>query len=149
MNRSSSERMTDEVILAARILLVLLFLVFGWAKLTNYTATVGYMAQAGTPLPPVAAIVAIAVEFFCAIAVLIGVGTRPLALLMALYTLATALIGHHFWTMTGPPRMGNAINFYKNLSIIGGFLLLYVTGPGRYSLDARLAKDPGATLRSA
>ena len=149
MNRSNSDRMTDEVILAARILLVALFLVFGWAKLTNYTGTVGYMAQAGTPLPAVAAIVAVVVEFFCAIAVLIGVGTRPLALLMALYTLATALIGHHFWTMMGPPRIGAAINFYKNISIIGGFLLLYITGAGRYSLDAWLAKDPGATLRSA
>ncbi len=27
-------------------------------------------------------------------------------------------------------------NFYKNLSIIGGFLLLSVTGGGRYSIDA-------------
>jgi len=30
------------------------------------------------------------------------------------------------------------INFYKNISIIGGFLLLYVTGAGKYSIDARL-----------
>ncbi|HYZ34105.1 MAG TPA: hypothetical protein VE684_17675 [Crenalkalicoccus sp.] len=43
--------------------------------------------------------------------------------------------------MEGAARYGNAINFYKNLSIIGGFLLLYVTGPGRYSVDARLGKD--------
>jgi putative oxidoreductase len=148
MTRSNSERMTDEIVLAARILLVVLFLVFGWTKLTNYTATVAYMTQAGTPFPPVAALVAIVVEFFCAIAVAIGIGTRPLALLMALYTLATALVGHHFWTMTGAARIGNAINFYKNVSIIGGFLLLYVTGAGRYSLDARLAPDPGATSRS-
>ena len=36
---------------------------------------------------------------------------------------ATALIGHHFWTMEGPGRTANAINFYKNISIIGGFLV--------------------------
>jgi putative oxidoreductase len=67
----------------------------------------------------------------------LGVLTRPLALLLALYTLGTALIAHHFWTMEGGDRYANAINFYKNISIIGGLLLLYVTGAGKYSVDAR------------
>ena len=83
---------------------------------------------------------AIVVEVFVALAVVLGAWTRPLALLIALYTLGTGLIGHHFWTMEGAARYANAINFYKNISIIGGFLLLYVTGPGRYSVDARLER---------
>jgi len=133
-----SERIRDEVLLVARILLVVLFLVFGWGKLTNYSGTVGYMAQTGAPLPPVAALVAIAVEFFVALAVVLGVWTRPFAILLALYTLGTALIAHHYWTMEGTARYANAINFYKNISIIGGFLTLYVTGAGKYSVDAKL-----------
>lgn len=132
----TTERGKDEVILLARILLILLFVVFGWGKLTNYSATVGYMARTGLPIPPIATLVAIVVEFFVSLVVAVGLLTRPLALLLALYTLATALIGHHFWSMEGAARSANAINFYKNLSIIGGFLLLYVTGPGKYSLDA-------------
>jgi putative oxidoreductase len=137
MTPSSVERSRDAVILIARILLVLLFVVFGWSKLTNYSATVGDMANLGAPIPPIAALVAIVVEFFIALAVAFGAWTRPLALLLALYTLGTALIAHHFWTMDGDVRSENAINFYKNISIIGGFLLLYVTGGGRYSVDAR------------
>jgi putative oxidoreductase len=137
-------RLRDEAILLARILLIVLFVVFGWSKLTNYTGTAAYMAQTGAPLPSVAAVVAIVVEFFVALAVALGVWTRPLALLLALYTLGTALIGHHFWTMEGAARYGNAINFYKNLSIIGGFLLLYVTGAGRYSIDAALGRPEAA-----
>jgi putative oxidoreductase len=133
-----TDRVRDEVILVARILLIVLFLVFGWGKLANYAATVDSMTRTGAPLPPVAALIAIVVEVFIALTVILGLWTRPLALLLALYTLATALIGHHFWTMEGPARTANAINFYKNISIIGGFLLLYVTGAGRYSLDARL-----------
>jgi len=39
--------------------------------------------------------------------------------------------------MTGVDRIGAMINFYKNLSIMGGFLLLYVQGAGKYSIDAR------------
>jgi putative oxidoreductase len=143
MTPSSVERSRDAVILIARILLVLLFVVFGWSKLTNYSATVGDMANLGAPIPPIAALVAIVVEFFIALAVAFGAWTRPLALLLALYTLGTALIAHHFWTMDGDVRSENAINFYKNISIIGGFLLLYVTGGGRYSVDARLGSaDP-------
>ncbi len=136
MTTFSAERVKDEVVLIARILLILLFLVFGWSKLTHYSGTVSYMAQMGLPLPSIAALVAIIAEFFFAVAVALGVWTRPLALLLALYTLGTALIGHHFWSMEGAARSANAINFYKNISIIGGFLLLYVAGPGRYSLDA-------------
>ena len=139
MTTFGAERVRDEILLVARILLVLLFLVFGWGKLTDYSGTIGYMAKTGAPLPSIAALVAIAVEVFVAIAVVLGAWTRPLAVLLALYTLATALIGHHFWTMEGAARYGNAINFYKNISIVGGFLLLYVTGAGRYSVDAKLA----------
>ena len=40
--------------------------------------------------------------------------------------------------MEGAERHANSINFYKNLSIAGGFLLLYVTGAGKYSVDAKL-----------
>ncbi len=136
MTTSSDARARDEVILVARILLILLFVVFGWTKLTNYTATVGYMTRMGLPVPSIAVLVSIVAEFFVGLVIAVGFWTRPLALLMALYTLATALIGHHFWSMTGADRLPNAINFYKNICIIGGFLLLYVTGPGKYSVDA-------------
>jgi putative oxidoreductase len=140
MTSWGSERVRDEVILVGRILLALLFVVFGWGKLINYSGTAGYMAQLGAPLPSLAALVAIVAEVPIALAIAIGVWTRPLALLLALYTLGTALIGHHFWTLEGAPRNANAINFYKNIAIIGGFLLLYVTGAGRYSVDARFGR---------
>jgi putative oxidoreductase len=124
------DKVADEVILLARVLLMLLFVLFGWSKLTGFSGTVGYMASVGLPFPTVAAAVVVLMEFFVGLAIMLGFGTRPLALLLALYTLGTALIGHHYWTMDGAERMANMINFYKNVSIIGGLLLLSVTGPG-------------------
>ena len=141
MTNFGAERVRDETILVARILLALLFLVFGWGKLTDYAGTAAYMVRFGAPLPAVAAVVAIVVEVFVALAVVLGAWTRPLALLLALYTLGTGLIGHPFWTMEGAARYANSVNFYKNLSIIGGFLLLYVTGAGRYSVDAVIGRS--------
>lgn len=128
-------QVNDEIILAARLLLAALFLIFGWRKLKDYSGTVSQIAQLGGPMPRLAAAVAIFMELPVAFAVAIGAFTRPAALLMFLYTLGTALIGHRYWTMTGAGRVDSMDGFYKNLSIMGGFLLLYITGPGKYSVD--------------
>ena len=37
--------------------------------------------------------------------------------------------------MTGKDRVDSMDGFYKNLSIMGGFLLLYTAGAGKYSID--------------
>jgi putative oxidoreductase len=136
-----ADRVRDGALLLARVLLSALFLIFGWAKLTDFGATVGDFAHSGVPHPDLATIVAIIMEFFVGILIVFGVLTRPLALLLALYTLGTALVGHAYWTMTGAGQLDAEINFYKNVSIIGGLILLYVTGPGRYAVDAKLGLD--------
>ena len=125
---------SDALILLARLLLMLLFLMTGWKKLTNFSATAAYMASTGSPAPRVSTLVAIIVEFFIGIALILGVYTRPLALVFFVFTFATALLGHHYWTLQGAEREANKINFFKNLSIMGGLLLLAITGPGSYSL---------------
>lgn len=102
------ERRKDELILVARILLMVLFLIFGWSKLTSFSDALNYMAAEGTPLPTIAAIIAIVMEFFVGIALVIGFYTRPLTRLFAVYTLGTGFIGHHFWTMTDGARMVKA-----------------------------------------
>ncbi|WP_430387891.1 DoxX family protein [Dyella sp. 20L07] len=127
----------DGLTLLARVLLMILFVVFGWSKLMGFTGTVAYMTAAGVPLPTVSAAVAVIMEFFIGVAIVLGFYTRPLALLLALYTLAAALIGHPFWNMVDPDRANAMINFYKNVSIAGGLLLLCINGPGRYSLDGK------------
>ena len=84
-----------------------------------------------------AAIVAVIMEVPAAILIVLGFFTRPLAVLFVFYTLGTALIGHHYWDMSGDAVMPNMINFFKNISIAGGFLLLAVAGPGAISIDRR------------
>ena len=125
----------DGLILAARLLLAALFLIFGWRKLRDYSGTVRQIAQLRGPMPRLAAAMAIVMELPVAFAVAVGAFVRPSALLLVLYTLGTAVIGHRYWTVTGAARIDSMDAFYKNLSIIGGFLLLYVIGPGKYSID--------------
>ena len=126
----------DDLILAARLLLAALFLIFGWRKLRDYSGTVSQIMQLGGPVPKLAAVVSIFMELPVALAIALGAFARPAALLMFVYTLGTALIGHRYWTKTGGDQVDSMDGFYKNLSIMGGFLLLYITGAGRYSIDA-------------
>jgi putative oxidoreductase len=128
----------DAVILAARLLLAALYLIFGWRKLRDYSGTVSRMVQDGAHFPVPATAVALFMELPVAFAVALGAFTRPSALLLALYTLGTALIAHRYWTMTGANKVDSLESFYKNLSIMGGFLLLCLTGAGKYSIDALL-----------
>ncbi|HTH61908.1 MAG TPA: DoxX family protein [Paraburkholderia sp.] len=128
-------RGNDVALLVARVLLAALFVLFGWSKITAFGGTVGFMASVGAPVPTLSAIIAIVMEFFVGLLIVAGFFTRPLAVLLALYTIGTALIAHHFWTMTGADQMENMINFYKNVSIAGGLVALAVAGPGRLSVD--------------
>ena len=125
----------DELTLAARLLLATLFLIFGYRKLKDYSGTVSQIVQLGVPMPILAAAAATFLELPVAFAVAVGAFARPSALLMFFYTLGTALIGHRYWTITGPDRVDSLDGFYKNLSIMGGFLLLYIHGAGKYSID--------------
>lgn len=127
----------DLFLLLARVLLMVLFVVSGWAKLTGFDGTVAYMTSLGAPAPMVAAAVAVVMEFIVGILMILGFYTRPLALLFVLFVLGTALIGHPFWNMVDPERAANMTQFLKNLSICGGLLALAASGPGRFSIDGR------------
>jgi putative oxidoreductase len=132
------DNFNDDLILAARLLLATLFLIFGWRKLRDFSGTVSQMTQLGVPAPILAAAVATFMELPVAFAVTIGAFTRLCAVLMFFYTLGTALIGHRYWTVKGAGYVDSMDGFYKNLSIMGGFSLLYITGAGKYSIDALL-----------
>jgi putative oxidoreductase len=126
----------DTIILVARLFLTPLFLIFGWRKLRDFSGTVSQMVQDGVPTPVLAALVAMFMELPVAFAVAVGGCARVSAALMALYTLGTSLIEHRYWAVQGTGHLETMENFYKNLSIMGGFLLLFVTGAGKYSIDA-------------
>ena len=119
--------------LAGRSFLAVLFLLSGLGKVGAYGATAAYMSSVGVPgvlLP-----VVIATEVLGALAVILGWQTRITALLLAGYTLLTALVFH-----TNFADQIEMIMFLKNVSIAGGFLLLVANGAGSLSLDRCLAR---------
>jgi putative oxidoreductase len=132
------------VIFIARLALAVLFLWGGVMKLMGYAGFVGYLQGRGVPFVQIAAPLATAVEALGGLCLVLGFKIRPLALIMAVYTVATAVLGHDFWNVTDAAMQHDkVIHFWKNIGIAGGFLLLFVTGAGGISIDGARAPRGG------
>ena len=125
----------DALALAGRALIALLFVPAGWGKLMGFAGTVGYIASKGLPLPQVGAIIAILVELGGGLMLAIGFKARWAALVIGIFTIFAGILFHNYWAVEGAARMGQEINFWKNISITGGMLMVFAFGPGRYSVD--------------
>jgi putative oxidoreductase len=121
----------------------------GWDKLQMVIA--GEFANFGDPigLGPTASLVLVTIaEFFCALLVLLGAGTRFAAapIVFAMGVAALVVHGSDPWTsgtgaelfFSGKAKMWSSKE--PALLYLCAFLTLMLTGPGRYSLDARLGK---------
>ena len=127
----------DTLALIGRLLIALLFVPAGFGKLMGFSGTVGYITSAGLPLPEVAAVVAIIIELGFGIALVLGFKTRWTAIVMAIFTLVTALTFHKYWSSPDAMVAMQKINFFKNMAIAGGLLAFAAFGAGRFSLDKR------------
>jgi len=129
----------DIILLIARILLAWAFVRSGYGKLFNIDATVaGYVSRG---IPTAIAYLAIPVEFFGGLALMFGFATRYMAVLLFAFTLIATLTSHRYWEFTeAVAQRAQASNFYKNMSMLGGFAALFVCGGGRFSLDGWLRK---------
>jgi len=114
-----------------RIFLSTIFLVEGMNKIFNYESTIEYMENFN--VPEYLAIPAIIVEILFPLLLIVGYQTKISALALAIFTLTTALIFHTDFT-----NQMQLISFLKNFAIAGGFLIIFVNGAGKYSIDHKL-----------
>jgi putative oxidoreductase len=125
--------------LIGRILVSVIFLSSGLAKLAMFSTMTGYMVAKHVPLPAVALAIAAAVEILGGLAVLLGFQARIAGWVLFLYLIPTTVLFHSFWALSGAEQMDNQIHFFKNVAIMGGLLFLTAFGPGAYSIDNRKA----------
>jgi putative oxidoreductase len=125
--------------LAARVALALIFVMSGFAKLADPAATAGYIASKGLPLASLLAVLAATLELAAGLALVLGAKTRWAALALAAFLVPVTLIFHNPAGLEGMAAQMQMIQLLKNLSILGGLLAVASFGPGRISVDARLA----------
>jgi len=116
--------------IAARVLMAQIYIISGWGKLTGYSGTQGYFASIGLPMPGVVTPLVVLIELGGGLALLFGFKTRWVALILALFSIATAFVAH-----TNFAEPGQMNNFMKNLAMAGGYLLFAKYGAGSPSID--------------
>jgi len=126
-------RLLGAVDLLGRLLLAALFLFDGWTVVNNYGEAADYLSQFG--VPPLLLVPALVLQVVGGLLVAVGWNTRLAALALSLFCISTALIFHN--------QFGDSneeIQFWKDLAIAGGFLVLAAHGAGAFSLDSHLKK---------
>jgi putative oxidoreductase len=126
-----------------RLLMALIFVISGAGKIAAPAMTLGYIASAGLPLPVVGYFLAIAIEIGGGILLAVGFRTRIVAVAMAAFSAATALIFHH--DFADPNQM---MHFLKNLAMTGGLLQIVAFGGGVFSIDGFESSLRPASARS-
>ncbi|AKH64178.1 MULTISPECIES: DoxX family protein [Photorhabdus] len=129
------KKFEDRTLLLARILMSILFIVAGYGKLGDaYVGTQQYMEAMRVPgflLP-----LTILLELGGGLAILFGFLTRTTALFTFGFCILTALLFHSNFA-----EGMNQTMFLKNLTIGGGYLLLAIIGPGKFSIDRLMNKN--------
>ena len=126
------------VVVLGRFLFALIFLMAGANHFNKQT--IGYAASQGVPLAaiavPLSGVLAIAGGF----SILLGYRAKLGAWLIVLFLVPVSLMMHKFWTVTDPMMAQiQMILFMKNVSMLGGAVLISHFGAGPFSLDARRA----------
>jgi len=127
----------SQALLVGRILIAVLFLVFGIRAVLGFAGSVGYFTKLGFPAPQAMVVLSILVHIVGGALLLVGWQTRRAAwLLIALVVIAT-LMAHRFWESEPAQYVGQLTSFLKNVAIIGGLLYVAAFGPGALSVDGR------------
>ncbi len=133
------------LILLARILLSFMFIFAGFGKVTDPAGTAGMIAGAGLPAATALTYIAGLFELVMGISVLIGYQVRYTGWLIAVFCVFTGIV-FHLPTVNVPdfPAAANGwinglnfVNFLKNITLAGAYIMLATNGAGAYSLDAR------------
>ena len=91
-------------------------------------------------LPDFLGYVAPPVEFLGGLCMLFGVATRYTSLVMLLFIIIATFSSHRFWAVEAAQYANQSSHFWKNVSMMGGTVLLFVTGAGRYAIDRVLMR---------
>jgi putative oxidoreductase len=131
----------DVLILIGRILLAWVFLAVAYGGITNFAGSLGYFTSLKLFAPQLFTWLALLVEVLISVSLILGIGTRYGAVLALVFVVIATALAHRYWEYpAGPQQIGQYNNFLKNISIMGGALVIFVTGGGRFSLDRVLAK---------
>jgi len=131
--------MNDSLSLIGRVLIALVFLLTVMVGSPN----TGYIGSLGFASPDVWSMVARLAEWLIVLSLVLGLWTRWGAILGIVYVIIATAVAHRFWQSPDAQWVAQYTNFSKNLAILGGLILIYITGAGAFSVDTYWARRRG------
>jgi putative oxidoreductase len=124
------------VVVLGRFFFALIFLMAGANHFSRQT--IAFSASQGVPLASIAVPFSGVLAIAGGLSILLGYRAKLGAWLIALFLVPVTLMMHKFW-LAQDPMMAQIqmILFMKNVSMLGGALLISQFGAGPFSLDAR------------
>lgn len=112
------------------------FLMNAYNHFKNHEALTGYAQSKGVPMASLAVYVTGAMLGLGGLGILFGVRTGFAVFLLAVFLIGTTFQMHQYWKVSDPMmQMGERVNFYKNLGLLGGLLMtLAIPAPWAMSL---------------
>lgn len=120
--------------LLARLLLVAEFVVAVNGKISGWNGQAAYMAAHGMRFIAPLLGAALAIELLGSICLITGYRARVAAAVMCAYLGVVSVRLHDFWNQSGMASGANMTQFFKNLGMMGGLLLIAAYGPGRWAI---------------
>ncbi len=125
----------DLTLLVFRFLLVAIFPVSAYYKITEWPAIAVVVARAGIPYAYQLSMIGTFAELILPFLVILGIWTRWALAGLLVYLVAATYIGHPIWRVPPAAFFDHLMEFMKNIGMAGGLLLLLVFGPGRFALQ--------------
>ena len=127
------------LVLLGRLLYVLIFLMAAPGDFK--TQTIGYVAAQGVPLASIGVPLMGVISLVGGLSILLGYRAKIGAWLIVLFLVVVTPLMHRFWGVADPnTAQMQMINFLKNMSMLGGALLITQFGAGPFSLDTRRSR---------
>ena len=135
-SREGSQDFTRYLVPLGRLFFTAIFFISSFSLFSP--ASIGYAASQGVPLPNMVVPLAGILALVGGLSVVFGVRARIGALLLVVFLVPVTLMMHRFWGISDPTvAQMQLVSFMKNLSMLGGALLLMSFGAGPFSYDAR------------
>lgn len=125
-------------LLAGRFLLGVYFILPGISKITGFDTTLAYMVDHNVPTPTMLLLVTIVIQIGAGTALIVGFKAKYMAFLLAGLTLVISVYMHNFWDIVDDDVSAahETQNFFKNMGIMAGLLIMAALGAGRLSVDS-------------
>lgn len=116
----------DALLLIARILFSVMFVMSGLNHLTKADHMVPYAQMKGVPMPKLSVQLSGLLLLLGGLSVILGVWTDLGALVLAIMLIVMAVKMHDFWTQSDPnAKQAEMIGFMKNVGLAGGALFIF------------------------